>query len=402
MVKTTTKQKIGLILLGILLALVFLELFLRVGGFLIYSIKDSNNEIIRYVVEMNSEDEYRILCLGESTTENSGFSWPKQLQEILDTRSTEKKYRLFNEGRGGTNTALILSNLRKNIDKYQPDMIITMMGINDDWTKVYYKDSYEVKINLFFENIRIYRLSKLILLHLESKKHSSFLKESQDYVDLGWFYIFEKKDYIKSEQALKKAIELDSNNKFAYEALGTLYVIIYNIENNLTHLGKAEQALKKASKIKTNSDLYLISLTKIYEDAERYDDIRELLKDKGFIIKNISSEEKVEKENTKHHYQLLYNITEEEGIKLVVMQYPTRDINEFKVFFDEEQQKDIIFVSNEKNFEEAIKKECYDEYFVDRFALETGYNFGHCTLKGNRLIAENVAKIILEELNISN
>jgi hypothetical protein len=79
------------------------------------------------------------------------------------------------------------------------------------------------------------------------------------------------------------------------------------------------------------------------------------------------------------------------------MQYPRREIEEFKNFFTEEQQKDIIFVENKENFKEALENASYDDLFVDRFAGD----FGHCTIKGNRLIAENVAKVLVEDLNIS-
>lgn len=56
--------------------------------------------------------------------------------------------------------------------------------------------------------------------------------------------------------------------------------------------------------------------------------------------------------------------------------------------------QDIIFVDNEKIFKQAVKKSSYDEYFTDNFAVD----FGHCTPKGNRLLAENIANVILREV----
>ena len=98
-----------------------------------------------------------------------------------------------------------------------------------------------------------------------------------------------------------------------------------------------------------------------------------------------------------YHYQRLYKKLNEEGIKYIAMQYPTLDINELKNMF--EGDKDIIFISNEENFKKALKKGKYEDYFIDKFADDFG--FGHCTPKGNRLIAENVADIILKELGIN-
>jgi len=94
---------------------------------------------------------------------------------------------------------------------------------------------------------------------------------------------------------------------------------------------------------------------------------------------------------TKYHYQQLYNELNKRGIKYIVMQYPILDINELKKMF--EGNNNIIFVSNEENFKKALETGRYDDYFIDSFAGD----FGHCTLRGNRLIAENVANAVLEE-----
>jgi hypothetical protein len=56
-------------------------------------------------------------------------------------------------------------------------------------------------------------------------------------------------------------------------------------------------------------------------------------------------------------------------------------------------QEGIIFVDNEQIFKKAVKKSGYKEYFIDMFAGD----FGHCTEKGNRLLAENIANVILKE-----
>lgn len=41
----------------------------------------------------------------------------------------------------------------------------------------------------------------------------------------------------------------------------------------------------------------------------------------------------------------------------------------------------------------TIKQESFSEYFTDFFAGD----FGHCTDNGNRLLAENIAEVILKE-----
>ena len=58
--------------------------------------------------------------------------------------------------------------------------------------------------------------------------------------------------------------------------------------------------------------------------------------------------------------------------------------------------EDIIFVSNEENFRNALAISPYEEYFIDN---DLG-SYGHTTIKGNRLIAENAANVIMIELKI--
>jgi len=55
--------------------------------------------------------------------------------------------------------------------------------------------------------------------------------------------------------------------------------------------------------------------------------------------------------------------------------------------------EDIIFVDNEMTFKNALKQSRCDEYFADMFAGD----FGHCTPRGNRLLAKNIADSILRE-----
>ncbi len=111
-------------------------------------------------------------------------------------------------------------------------------------------------------------------------------------------------------------------------------------------------------------------------------------------------------ENTNSNYKYIYNLLKGKKIKYVAMQYPTLDVQNIVNFFNLGEQKNIIFVSNEKNFEKTLSTEKYEDYFVDNFGQRTGIrfrgDFGHTTAKGSKLIAENAANAIFKELNISN
>jgi hypothetical protein len=94
---------------------------------------------------------------------------------------------------------------------------------------------------------------------------------------------------------------------------------------------------------------------------------------------------------TRQNYAKIKDILDKKGIRLVCMQYPMRNIKPLRRIFSG--QNGVIFVDNEKIFKEATSREGMDEYFIDMF----GGNFGHCTAKGNRLLATNAADVILRE-----
>ena len=95
---------------------------------------------------------------------------------------------------------------------------------------------------------------------------------------------------------------------------------------------------------------------------------------------------------TVNNYRKLKTILDGRGIKLVCVQYPMRSVKPLKKIFEGEQG--VVFVDNEALFREAVKRHGHEEYFVDR----VGGDFGHCTEKGNRLLAENIANTILKEV----
>ncbi|MFA5356362.1 MAG: hypothetical protein WC301_03015 [Candidatus Omnitrophota bacterium] len=82
--KVTLRGKVGLILLGVFLCVVFLEVLLRLAGFVVMSIQEYNNWL-----SMKQKNTYRILCIGESTTQGQ---YPHFVEEILNDRNAEVNF----------------------------------------------------------------------------------------------------------------------------------------------------------------------------------------------------------------------------------------------------------------------------------------------------------------------
>ena len=96
---------------------------------------------------------------------------------------------------------------------------------------------------------------------------------------------------------------------------------------------------------------------------------------------------------TMRNYRRLLTLLRAKGVRLAVVQYPMRDLAPLKRLFAGE-ERGVVFVDNEAAFQDAVQREGYPAYFRDMF----GGDFGHCTEKGNRLLAENIAGAILREV----
>ena len=163
--RISPQQKITLILFGLCLCIILLEAGLRIGGFLILSLQEHRNKS-----SLKQKGTYRILCLGESTTAfRRKDSYPNQLEKILNQRNTGIRFSVINKGMAGIDTVFIVSQLEDNLDKYNPQMVTTMMGINDGSDVMPYEDIPNKKISLFFKSFRTYKLAKLLHLHIVNK-----------------------------------------------------------------------------------------------------------------------------------------------------------------------------------------------------------------------------------------
>ena len=76
--KTSFRKKIGLITFGLFLTVILIEAGLRLGGFASIYLQELRNKASL------KRGEFRILCLGESTTQNQ---YPRFLEEELNQRN---------------------------------------------------------------------------------------------------------------------------------------------------------------------------------------------------------------------------------------------------------------------------------------------------------------------------
>ena len=235
--RTPIKKKIGLVLFGLFLCLVLLEIGLRLGGFIILSFREQKNLIAR-----KENGTYRIMCLGGSTTANGGeFSYPSQLEKILNKRKAGIRFKVINKGVGSADSAFILSKFNENLDKYNPDMVITMMGINDGSNTVPFEVMLIVKAKLFISGLRIYKLVNHLWLHIanivelvnnydpekqvmESQIHAIAGSKGISYLIDSYLLYKSQMSFQEAERVFNEAIEVDPSNAQLYIHSGDVYL----------------------------------------------------------------------------------------------------------------------------------------------------------------------------------
>jgi len=495
---TNLSQKICLMFFGVFCFIIILETGLRLGGWVLISLQEHKNRIA-----MKQKGAYRILCLGESTTDRQ---YPFFLEETLNQNSIGIIFSVIDKGMDGAVTFNIVSRLEFFLEQYRPDMVITMMGINDFGNHVPYESLTNSKIITFLRSFRVYKLVRLAWLHALSKfREIKFSSNSVTAIKLGENYnqdqpeleglrpksqvdfvnsgvlCYKQGRFVESEALLKKAIEFNSISDKAFTGLGWLYrtqgriaeseiyfkeAILINPDNDWAYVGlgwvyrdrekvaEAEDYFRKAIAINPKNDGAYFELGLSYHNQGKFFEAEDyfkkaislnpgniwayielgwLYRDQGrleeaeeYFQKQISknpkddimfsalemvytemgnlslAEECRQKANelrlsyyspvTVSNYHKLKEILDKRGIKYVCMQYPMRSIEPLKKIF-KNNDSNIIFVDNEKIFKDALKEGKYRDYFTDSF----GGDFGHCTDKGNRLLAENIARVIIKD-----
>ena len=459
-------DKIILPFISVIVFIVALEIILRFSGFLFIFLQDYRNKI-----ELGRSKEYRVLCIGESTTAlGAKQSYPYILGKLLNSGS-KKTFAVINKGVPGTNSAAIVEQVPEYIARYKPHIIVAMMGVNDyDYNHVIVQFRKAGAFNRFISSLKIYKLFRLIELGLSPR--AGFIQDSEvflrspsngllrnkvavkplsakareyyekantysrrglhseallmyakvldmdpefpdTYLNLGWAHLI-LGQFDSAELFFRKAVQLDPDNDNAYSALGFCLL-------NQKNFSEAENAFKKAIELNYHNDKAYVDLGQCYIYQNKYAEaesiFREAIKanpdyDRAFGALALVCLEKSEDtlaENyfqqankrrlefchpeTRNSFRRLRDIAKKNNCLLICVQYPVRSIEGLKGIFDS--MDGVYFVDNEKSFKDAIKSEGYDAYFSDRFAGD----FGHCTKKGNTLLASNVARQILRIIN---
>lgn len=439
---------------GGLLGLVCVEGALRLGGAIYLWRQEHPSPIVR---NRQGATEYVVMCIGESTTAGFKDSYPSQLQQILNERAKDMSFRVINRGVPATTTDAILERLPTLLDHYHPDIVVAMMGINDSGNiaprfQVYGTLRVWKLIRLLWE----YATEAFGGTDAELLKKSSEQSHwDRMMTEMQKRWRLSRQEARLQEQTARRVLERNGNDLDALQQLGdalkaqhqreaarNVYrraVHIAPADPNVVHIfalslmpNRAEEARNallnlerqgggteetswllgmvewilfgqdlKAGRLERAEELVRRSLARPgVRKGRAYAGLAELYRRKGDLKAARTYEQRARhlfedeySPRTARNYASLKRMLGERGTKLVAVQYPNRPLTSLKNLIPT--TNGVLFVDNEQIFREAVGREGYDRYFVDRFAGD----FGHLTREGNRLLAENVASVLLKALS---
>ncbi|MDD5021954.1 MAG: hypothetical protein PHR82_07510 [Endomicrobiaceae bacterium] len=452
-------KKILLIFCGLIIGLVFLELFLQSTS---VAIKLHKKHIIKQ--ELNKKKSITILCIGESTTDRQ---WPKFLKQSLMAKNVKKEITVIDKGVRSTNTTCILDNIESYILQFKPDIIVSMMGINDGNSDVIGLKQYKFKTQQLFFLLKQHFVKDRGIL---KKGNDNFHENAEFYAQ--WKYandLFDKQQYGESIKILLKIFK--QNQKYDIRIIKLLtrsyimkaYELGYETPDGRKNILQAEKFVIEGIKIEPyydiNAMLFVFSKNKNRSMIEKL-----------FPINNTEIFKKLYSQDPWafiSHTHLFFKLGMNDFVKAISSQLYNVDVKDSTIYADRvlgsnatlliesknydlaekylqltknylvkniiletltnyqklaqicklkgiklvamqypmrpvnsleqilDSYPDVAFISNEKNFKEVLKIKKIDDIFKDLFAGD----FGHCTDLGNQMIADNLADTLVKLIN---
>ena len=402
-----------LALISVLLFLALTEASLHLLGLLLLRPQEAKNQI-----QSDGEANFRILALGESTTADyftseEGGAWPRRLEKKLNKLGI--KARVFNAAIGGTSSPLLVARAPDLIEKFHPNLVITMMGINDNpyliaqeqqrafaWIqKTHLMKIFHLTIGGSYR--KRCELSKNGISHEIASLQKKFISEHphpNGELALNWItheipsdeqralfltgladFFFTKKNFLLANELSAKAFYLfPRNENVAYWKLA--------LSSPPNHPDDGTCAIDAAKVLECPDNIFdgLFSRILNCPSLNNSPQLEKLLTERGLSMAHTAR-----LDLTRVHYQNLFRLLSHKGISLMAMQYPTMDIEGLQQYFSlpngqlDPTYSKVILVENKKNFFRAVERLGYSAIFTDKFAT----TWGHTSEIGHEILAES-------------
>lgn len=393
--------------------------------------------------------DYRIMCLGESMTYDSGDgSYPQHLEKILN-RGSPFRFRVVNQAIPGGDSGVIVRNVPQWLEEYRPHMVVVMMGLNDRPAVV--PRQGKEGIVRYRQGLKIDRLFRKLWIDAAEylvRRYGGKKSEAEDSpVDPAALIGPDLQNAIFKEIAKKprwyrqlymlaasrEGMKNSKNDETIYRQL-----VAASPEPELKYwmLRKLGESLREQKKYPEYIGILKKVLSYAPHDPWAAGHVWETCRDpnaaEGILsaLHDLSARDpaqisfyellgacyaetgrKPDAENqfhqarvlreggcnpgTRANYAALLALLKEHRVRPVLMQYPLRGIAELNALVAGIDQKDqVILVDNEEIFKAALAQGRYRDYFKDR----AGGHFGHLTPRGQELLAGHLAGVILKGL----
>ncbi|MFQ3675540.1 MAG: SGNH/GDSL hydrolase family protein, partial [Endomicrobiia bacterium] len=257
--KNLWRDKILVFVVGFLfwtlVILVLAEIFLRIFG----AIYSSDTQVKS---RQKSGDDFVILCIGDSFTygigATKGNDYPSQLQRILQTQ-TNSNVIVYNRGRCAQNSFQVLSNLQKDIDQTNPDIVVMLFGMANSWNYLGFNPQQD-----HIEKIKLVKLYRRIVQNIKYKNLSSdtdenVLKYANSFIEKASSFRF-----------------LGENSYMRYYYIGRYFLSLRNWHKSINYLsfalnknpydGRVFYALKTAV-TELDMEIFFKEYNQIYENT---------------------------------------------------------------------------------------------------------------------------------------
>jgi len=377
-----------------------------------------------------------VLCLGDSVTawgmENS---YPAILQLFLD-KAAPGKYFVINAAKLGETSKSLLDTFKLELEKARPDYVISMIGQNDyklTGSAAFWTQIRLISVLEHLLRVGVNSLKGILQSYKESKPAEVYQPEPSN----NWDNIEAQiQTYLHAEAPVERYYAvlnylMDEGARASQKAYYLSITLATEglkkwpgdqILADLRGLAAAsipgyahtEEYLKFAYDHGSKHPVIFVYYAKLLKRSGQAANglrvAKELIKNEGGLIgrnkqiieaefPHLKSEEPVHPSEpaeviTAGNYKKLLQLTKEHQSHLIILPYPMRSLEETKKILGEEAGFTILSFGN---FFEASKLS-YDEYFMDRSAVD----FGHLRPKSAEYIAKIAAEIILEKSRLSS
>ena len=218
-------KSIVLIFCSIALSLVILEALLQFLSYVVVAAHTDNRTI--------QGNDYVILTMGESTTALGPDPWPQQLERRLHEYYPNRSIKVVNGALVGTNTSILIRNLKEQLVQLKPKLIISMMGVND-YLLTAQKDSLFIPRQDFLPGSRPLWIERFITVRMGHIGYLFVRQMVSNWYDLNIShdvrYLVEKGrenrsigNYESATQYVYRSLALDHANPDAYIELARIF-----------------------------------------------------------------------------------------------------------------------------------------------------------------------------------